>query len=214
MAKNKDKIATTPIGSKAVMSSNINAPLKLTDNFKDWATVANIPVPPDSKNRNFNKPLGAKLVAFAVNPNELIETVAEEFEPELAEEERGAIKHEILPKKPPTPPTSEPMPNLATKTIEINWYGALLSIACSNVVYQPKGSTAGGEGWLFLELPINPKTKTANWVPPVAKLYEDGRIATPEFDCMIEDLELRCQILNISLVDSVNQNQLLIFRVI
>lgn len=206
-----------PIGRK---QSNPNAPLglrvnrgpskseaiKVTDNLNGWAEVASIPVPPAADIRDFSKPLGK--VPTLVNGAKLPE------------------KQNIPPVGPDETTVSQGFLNVleepviikqnkvnSMRTIQINWYGALLALDCLNAIYQPADTRKGMDGWLMLELPILEKTKAPAWTPPVAQLDQNGKMHIPEFECTVDGQELKCQVLNIDIHDAANNKRVFIFRV-
>lgn len=213
-------------------SAQANA-VQVTDNSKGWATVANIPVPPSADKRNFKKPLGLSPVLV----NGGVVPAKDNFEePTEATEEQGDFVEESVnvssSTEPPVPkPAKQTLsseevksssglsftnqaPMQSYKTVELDWYGAKLSLNCLNAVYQPPNIARGNQGWLLLELPIDAKTGNPQWRPPIAQLGEDGRISVPEFDCILEFHKLRCQILNIEVYDSANLKYVVVLRVL
>lgn len=66
----------------------------------------------------------------------------------------------------------------------------------------------------MLELPIDEKTNNPTWTPPVAQLGEDGRISVPEFECLVEGIKMKCQVLNIDLYDWDNRKYVIVLRVL
>lgn len=206
--------------------------VQVTDNSKGWATVANIPVPPSADKRSFAKPLGLSpvLVNGGVvpaknnleDPTEIEEKHGDSVETNLtlSSTESPAAKAK---KQPIGSDEVKPSSGLSFthqtliqpyKTVELDWYGAKLSLNCLNAVYQPPNITRGNQGWLLLELPLDAKTGNPQWKPPIAQLGEDGRISVPEFDCILEFQKLRCQILNIEVYDSANLKYVVVLRVL
>lgn len=202
------KAARGPAANKAAV--------KVTDNADGWATVANIPVPPAAEMRSFKKPLG--LGPVLVNGG-IIPTTAT-LEPESKETPKVEQPKLGLGGSPSpqglsfTPQTRESPKPAGTATVELDWYGAKLSLNCLNAVYQPADTSRGNQGWLMLEMPLDEKTGNPPWTPPVAELQEDGRIHVPEFKCRIGGVQLKCQILNIELFDETNGKYVAIFRVV
>lgn len=189
-------------------------PVKVTDNAQGWASVANIPVPPAAERRNFLKPLGlgpvlvnGGSVALPADKNASLENMSDN-----------------LPLKDPVEPKGSQglsfnssrlaQPKAEMKTVEIDWYGARLSIKCLTAIRQRPELTTGNQAWLMLELPLDPHTGNPAWLPPIAQLGEDGRIQAPEFDCVVDSEKLRCQILNIGLHDKPGGRYIAVFRVL
>lgn len=184
--------------------------IKVTDNANGWAAVANIPVPPAAEKRNFHKPLG--LAPVLVNGGSVVlDSVA------------NKAKAEDLPPKDPVEPKGSQglsfnipvaAPKVDMKTVEIDWYGAKLSVKCLSILRQKPSPITGGQEWLMLELPLDGETGNPAWLPPVAQLDEDGRIRAPEFHCVVDSDMLRCQILNIGLHDKLGNRYIAVFRVL
>jgi len=208
---------------------------QVTDNSKGWATVANIPVPPSADKRNFKKPLGLSpvLVNGGVIPSKTeLESIEIETEDAVTENENSVAEpvdfptaeseflksgsKSLSPKgtKPPLGLSFTNQTSSTHQTVELDWYGAKLSLNCLNAVYQPPNISRGNQGWLLLELPIDSKTGNPPWRPPIAQLGEDGRISVPEFDCILGSQKLRCQILNIEIYDSLNLKYVVVLRVV
>lgn len=203
-----------PLGLKAAKGPAAKRDaVKVTDNNDGWAAVANIPVPPASEKRDFKKPLG--MVPVLVNGG-----VIERRTPSLQEQE-FAVKEGADTNPGGTNSPQEPSfnnqpgkPAIKYKVVELDWYGAKLSLNCLNVIHQLPSAARGGQEWLMLELPLDEKTGNPPWLPPVAQLGEDGRISVPEFECLVEGIKLRCQILNIDLYDWDNQKYVIVLRVL
>jgi hypothetical protein len=186
---------------------------KVTDNAQGWAKVANIPVPPASEARNFNKPIG--LGPMLVNgvagsvppvPGQKVPSSEETVKPKAGE---GGFAPS------PAPFFNTPAaPQRKTTTVEIDWYGAKLSLKCLSAVLQDGDPDRGGQKWLMLEMPLDGQTGNPPWLPPVAQAGEDGRISPPEFTCVVDSKRARCQILNIDLFDRVENRYIAIFRVL
>jgi hypothetical protein len=190
-----------PLGMKVGKGPAKTEAVKVTDNFSGWAEVANIPVPPAADIRDFSKPLGntpvlvnggiiEKPVITSIDSDET--TVSQSF---------SAINN-----------TLEIKEN-KMQTIQINWYGAILALDCINAVYQPADANKGMDGWLMLELPILEKTKAPAWTPPLAQLDQNGKMHIPEFECTVNNKDLKCQVLNIDIYDAVNKKRIFIFRI-
>jgi hypothetical protein len=202
--KKKSANPNAPLGMKIGKGPSRAEVIKVTNNLNDWAEVAGIPVPPAADNRDFSRPLGNSPVL--VNGAKLPEKSNSPFEgPDETTVSQGFLPTLI---KPVEENTVNKM-----QTIQINWYGALLALECLNVVYQPANSLKKLDGWLLLELSIQEKTKAPAWTPPVAQLDQNGKIHIPEFECTVGDKELKCQVLNIDLYDSVNKKRIFVFRV-
>jgi len=208
MQNKKPLSTTTPLGFKVAKGPAAAEAIKVTDNTQGWAEVANIPVPPAADKRDFSKPIGQN--PFLVNGGVIAYT-----EPNSADE-INVQGPEKLNTSQGSSFIYEPTPIISTKKhiVEINWYGARLELECLNAVFQPPNVEKGIDGWLMLELAISPKTKTPMWVPPIAQLTQDGKIHVPEFECSFNDLDLKCQILNIDITDANNHKRIFIFRVV
>ena len=213
---------------------------QVTDNSKGWATVANIPVPPKADNRNFRQPLGLSPVLVnggVVPPKANLElqefeqgdSATENLDVTSVAESLDSTNQVVgfRASKAATQKLSLEETKLSSglsfthqtpvqqyKTVELDWYGAKLSLNCLNAIYQPPSIARGNQGWLLLELPIDPKTGNPPWKPPIAQLGEDGRISVPEFDCILEFQKLRCQILNIEIYDLLNLKYVVVLRVV
>lgn len=199
----KQPSVNTPLGLRAGKGPSRTEAVKITDNLNGWAEVASIPVPPAADIRDFNKPLGKSPILLnggvlrensnipSVDPVET--TVSQGFLDKI--DSSVEIKENKM------------------RTVQIMWYGALLTLDCLNAVYQPANSLKGLDGWLMLELPILEKTKAPAWTPPVAQLDQNGKMHIPEFDCTVDGQELKCQVLNIDIHDRVNNTRVFIFRV-
>lgn len=215
-----------PLGIQAVKGPGAQAnAVQVTDNVNGWASVANIPVPPSAENRSFKKPLGLGPVlvngATPVNPgtpDEVVEPAAKPVDANV----QASVQSSTISSR-PGPVESNistglsfnnqpPKPNY--KAVELDWYGAKLSINCLNAVYQPPNPNRGNQGWLMLELPVDEKTGNPPWRPPTAQLGEDGKISVPEFDCIVDSQRLRCQILNIELYDELHSKYVVVLRVL
>lgn len=198
-----------PLGMKVGLRDTSTRGTKVTDNSQGWAAVANIPVPPTSELRSFQQPL--KLAPVLINGGII---KPQEFEDEvvLKREIAAPVESNVLRGQ---SSKSEPKVNLKPrKLVEIDWYGAKLSLPCLNAIYQPSNSARGGQGWLMLELELDPVTGNPPWIPPVAQLAEDGRMLVPEFECSVDGTKVRCQILNIELYDWINRKCVIVLRVI
>ena len=176
--------------------------IKVTDNSEGWSSVANIPVPPISDGRNFTGSLGLNpvLVNGGVFAEPIIAVSKDVEKP-------GEVKS-------PQAYTPLPSPKVTAKIVEIDWYGAKLSLPCINAIHQTGDLTRGGQEWLMLEMAIDPKTGKPPWLPPVAQLGEDGRISIPEFQCSLNGVKIKCQILNIELYDVSGQRYIVVLRVV
>ena len=89
----------------------------------------------------------------------------------------------------------------------------MLTLDCLNVVYQPPNYSKSVDGLLLLELPVLEKTKAPAWTPPVAQLDQNGKMHIPEFECVVDGQELKCQVLNIDIYDKAHNKRVFIFRV-
>ena len=177
--------------------------IKVTDNSEGWSSVANIPVPPISDGRNFTSSLG--LAPVLVNGGILTAPV-------IALDVDVVKPGEV--KSPQAYVAVSAPPKVSAKVVEIEWYGAKLSLPCINAVHQTEDLSRGGQEWLMLEMAIDPKTGKPPWVPPVAQLGEDGRISIPEFQCSLNGVKIKCQILNIELYDVSGQRYIVVLRVV
>ena len=200
----------SPLGlTPAMRSASKNPAKKVTDNTKGWALIDNIPVPPAAEKRNFSKPIGAVPV--------LINGAESKADP------TGLLKPEIQSNKEPTPPVGEeaffsystPVVQAGpVKTVYIEWYGLSMAIDCLNAIYNSASSSRTGQGWLLLELKVDPNLDKPAWLPPIAELDENGKISVPEFYCTVDGLRLKCQMLNIELCDRVNGKYVYVLRVL
>jgi hypothetical protein len=188
-----------PIGFKASKGPAKTEAVKVTDNSNGWTQVANIPVPPEADKRNFNTPLGK--APILVNGGKLPEKPVT-----LDSAETNVLQNSFEPIKEEKP--------AKLQTVEINWYGAILALDCVNAIYQPGNYDKNIPGLLLLELPVLDKTKGPMWVPPVAQLDQNGKMHVPEFECIIQNQELRCQVLNIDIQDKANKKRVFVFRVL
>ena len=185
--------------------------VKVTDNAQGWASVANIPVPPASEARNFSRPLGLGPVLVNGQPVSVPSVPQRPDQPgtDMKAGEAGSTPSPALVFKNPTP-----APARNSTTVEIDWYGAKLSLRCLSAVLQPKDPDRGNQEWLMLEMPLDSQTGNPPWLPPVAQAGEDGRITPPEFTCVVDSRRVRCQILNIDLFDRPGGRYMAIFRVL
>jgi len=210
------KVARGPAASKTAV--------KVTDNNKGWAIVANIPVPPAVESRNFKKPLG--LTPALINGGIIPTTPNKKPKVDSTELSSTSTQTVLFSNQKnlggnPTPQglsftrRTKKIPKFTkTTTLELDWYGAKLSLNCLNIVHQPANTDRGNQSWLMLEMPLDEKTGNPPWIPPVAELKEDGRMFVPEFKCEVNGITLRCQILNIELFDKVGKKYTVVFRVI
>lgn len=200
-----------------------NNAVQVTDNSSGWAAVGNIPVPPTAEKRDFKKPLG--LSPVLVNGGVIPQKIAAESNPEELPrgEEPASIDLDKSSLPNPLSGLSESKTSAGLsftnqsreyKSVEIDWYGAKLSLNCLNAVYQSPDPKRGNQGWLLLELPLDSKTGNPPWRPPIAQLGEDGKISVPEFDCNLDFEKLRCQILNIEIYDRLNRKYVVVLRVL
>jgi len=202
------KAAPGPAASKAVV--------KVTDNTDGWAAVANIPVPPAAESRSFKRPLGlgpvlvnGGVVPTAATPDE------EPKEKPKVEQPAKSLGGNSTPQGLSFTPQAKETPKPAKMTtVELDWYGAKLSLSCLNAIYQPANTGRGNQSWLMLEMPLDEKTGNPPWIPPIAELQEDGRISVPEFKCKVDGIALRCQILNIELFDEASKKYVVVFRIV
>lgn len=214
----------SPLGMKVGVGPGARKqdPVKVTDNSSGWAAVASIPVPPAAEARTFQKPLGQspKLVNGGVIQSEQLEKInlaqarldlnAEiESNPKTVQSKESAVRENALPAV-----LSFTNQVITTKSVEIDWYGAKLLIQCLNAVYHKAEINRGGQEWLMLEIPLDKETLKPSWQPPVAQLGEDGRISVPEFYCTVDKQTLKCQILNIELLDLKTMKYVLVLRVL
>lgn len=197
-----------PLGMKPAMrASSGKQPVKVTDNSDGWSQVRGTAVPPDSQSRNFRAPLGLRpvLVGGGVLPPPA--AVPQETHPESGQEDAEV-------QAAPVARPARVEPRTASVTVQIDWHGAKLSIPCVRAVFQSEGTSRGGQGWLMLELELDPSTGRPGWLPPVSVLEEDGRMSVPEFDCLVHGRRLRCEMLNVELFDRSEARYLLVLRVI
>ena len=181
---------------------------KVTDNSKGWALVANIPVPPTSEARSFKGKLN--LIPVLVNGGIIPDQVKEpEVTYSAPKEEETPLEEEHSRGGPPPTFTAK-----ANKEIEILWFGAKLVLPCLNAIRYKTKADRGGQEWVMLELAVNQKTGTPTWQPPIAQLDEDGRIVTPEFQCVLDGVQVTCQVLNIEIYDPSNQKYVIVLRVV
>jgi hypothetical protein len=202
-----------PLGMKPAMrTSTGKPPVKITDNSDGWSEVKGTAVPPDSQSRNFRSPLGLRpvLVGGGVLPPPTAEPRV--FVPAPSDEDDEDLRQEARAAKAPEASRAEPGPS--SVTVQIDWHGAKLAIPCVRAVLQPESTSRGGQGWLMLELELDPATGRPGWLPPVSVLDEDGRMSIPEFDCLVHGRRLRCEMLNVELFDRFEARYLLVLRVI
>lgn len=202
------KVAPGPAASKAAV--------RVTDNTYGWSAVANIPVPPAAESRSFERPLGLGpvLVNGAVVPTAATPDVEPEGKPKVEQPAKGLGGNSIPQGLSFIPQAKETPKPAKTTTVELDWYGAKLSLSCLNAIYQPANTSRGSQSWLMLEMPLDEKTGNPPWIPPIAELQKDGRISVPEFKCKVDGIALRCQILNIELLDEVSKKYVVVFRVV
>jgi hypothetical protein len=197
-------------------------PVKVTDNSFGWAAVAGIPVPPAAEARTFHKPLGEfpKLVNGGVIQREEFEKInlmqagldlnaKIDLNVKPMQSKEGAVRENALPTV-----LSFTNQTITTKSVEIDWYGAKLLIQCLNAVYHRADVNRGGQEWLMLEISLDKETLKPIWRPPVAQLGENGRISIPEFYCTVDKQTLKCQVLNIELLDLKTMKYVLVLRVL
>jgi hypothetical protein len=199
----KQPSVNTPLGLRVGKGPSRAEAVKITNNLNGWAEVASIPVPPAADTRDFNKPLGKAPILLnggVLRENSNIPSV-DPVETTVSQGFLDKINSSVEIKE------------NKMRTVQIMWYGALLTLDCLNAVYQPANSLKGLDGWLMLELPILEKTKAPAWTPPVAQLDQNGKMHIPEFDCTVDGQELKCQVLNIDIHDKVNNTRVFIFRV-
>lgn len=194
-----------PIGFRAGKGPSKSEAIKVTDNSKGWTQVANIPVPPDADKRNFSGPLGNSPVL--VNGGKIPE---KSF---LSGPEETTVSQGFLTEVESPPIKIKENPLVKMIPVQINWYGAMLTLDCLNVVYQPPNYSKSVDGLLLLELPVLEKTKAPAWTPPVAQLDQNGKMHIPEFECIVDGQELKCQVLNIDIYDKAHNKRVFIFRV-
>lgn len=203
-----------PLGMKPAMrTSSGKPPVKVTDNSDGWSEVKGTAVPPDSQSRNFRRPLGLRPVLVGGGvlppPTAVVEVPVPEVEPD-DKEEAEAPQLPLL----QAARTSKAEPKPSSVMVQIDWHGAKLSIPCVRAVLQPESTSRGGQGWLMLEMELDPTTGRPGWLPPVSVLDEDGRMSIPEFDCLVHGRWLRCEMLNVELFDRLEARYLLVLRVI
>jgi len=202
------KVARGPAATKAAV--------KVTDNTDGWAAVANIPVPPAAESRSFKKPLGLGpiLVNGGVIPTAVTPAERPKEKPKVQQSVEGLGGSSTPQGFSFTSQVKEAPSPTKTVTVELDWYGAKLSLDCLNAAYQPANTGRGNQGWLMLEMRLDEKTGNPPWIPPIAELQEDGRISVPEFKCKVAGVNLRCQILNIELFDVASKKYVVVFRVV
>jgi len=213
MSKARRTNPNSPLGLKPAMrADSTKLPVKVTDNSSDWAEVKGTPVPPASESRNFHSSLGLGpvLVNGAEMPSKLLPVTA----PGTDGDEESANKSFLSPEPAERPATRQAVPSGAGVSVELDWYGATLTIPCVKVVIQREHESRSGQGWLLLELALDPKTNKPGWLPPLSKEEEDGRMFVPEFDCLVQGQRLHCQMLNVELFDRVGGKYFLVLRVI
>jgi hypothetical protein len=200
---------------KVARGSAANEVVQVIDNSKGWATVDNIPVPPVAEHRSFKKPLGLgpALINGGIIPTKAV------FNPELKETPRvEQLKAGLGGDFPQGLSSTSQIQQMHTPvksvSVEVDWYGAKLSLNCLNAVYQSAIEGRGNQGWIMLEMTLDEKTGNPPWIPPIAELQKDGRIFVPELKCKINGKVLRCQILNIELFDKINSKYIVVFRVV
>lgn len=213
MSKVRRTSPNSPLGLKPAMRvDSAKPPIKVTDNSSDWAEVEGIQVPPAHESRNFQSSLGLGpvLVNGAEMPSKPLPVTAP------GKEGNGVSANEsfLLPEPAERPVTRQAAPSGAGVSVELDWYGATLTIPCVRAVIQPEGNSRGGQGWLLLELALDPKTNKPGWLPPLSKEEEDGRMFVPEFDCLVQGQRLHCQMLNVELFDKLGGTYFLVLRVI
>jgi len=228
MVDKSDKSSKSNINSPLGMRVGIGPgssqknPVKITDNSLGWGTVAKIPVPPAAEIRTFQEPLGLipALINGGIIKDEKLEKIslvqAEPNSSSKIKSQESSISGKKRAVKENALPTALSFMNQGhtMKIVEIDWYGAKLLIQCIDVIYQKANFNRGGQEWLMLEIPLNKETLKPSWQPPVAQLEENGRISVPEFYCTIDEHKLKCQILNIELLDLKSMRYILILRVL
>jgi len=213
MSKVGKRNPNSPLGLKPAMRSNsADGPVKVTDNSSNWSEVRGIAVPPAPEARDFQSSLGLRPVL--TNGGE------RSPDPLPAPAKVPAVKIQtspgifLSPEPEERPASPQVVPSGSGVFVELDWHGARLTIPCVRAVFQPEETSRGGQAWLLLEMKIDPRTGRPSWLPPPSREEEDGRISVPEFDCVVDNRRLHCQMLNVELFDKFKETYFLILRVI